>query len=227
MQITLNASGDNPKPGSKITYDITIRNPENRDATNINIWDTLPDGCMITGVTSPSPYIYQMNGNVISWDFNSLDLGPAGGADEITVEYTVEITDINAARNSSDGLIHNTASVNYNDPAYPAPGVKHPPIKSDLSLYPTGRPVVFPNPFNPKTAKGGTLKFANMVPGSVIQIFTISGEAVAAITAQGTNVEWDGKNGGGSSMAAGIYYFVITNKTTNSTLKGKLFVVNN
>jgi uncharacterized repeat protein (TIGR01451 family) len=227
MQITLNASGDNPKPGSKITYDITIRNPENRDATNINIWDTLPAGCVITGVISPSPYTYQMNGDVISWDFGSLDLGPAGGADEITVEYTVEITDINAARNPADGLIHNTASVNYNDPAYPAPGTKHPPLKSDLSLYPTGRPVVFPNPFNPKTAKGGTLKFANMVPGSVIQIFTISGEAVAAITAQGTNVTWDGKNSGGGSMSAGIYYFVITNKTTNTALKGKLFVVNN
>jgi uncharacterized repeat protein (TIGR01451 family) len=227
MQITLNASGDNPKPGSKITYDITIRNPENRDATNINIWDTLPDGCMITDVISPSPYTYQVNGGVISWDLTGLDLGPATGLDQITVEYTVEITDLNAARNPSDGLIHNTASVNYNDPAYPAPGTKHPPLKSDLSLYPTGNPVVFPNPFNPKTAKGGTLKFANMVPGSVIQIFTISGEAVAAISAQSPNVEWNGKNSGGSSMAAGIYFFVITNKTTNSTLKGKLFVVNN
>jgi flagellar hook assembly protein FlgD len=86
-----------------------------------------------------------------------------------------------------------------------------------------GDPVVYPNPYDIST--GEPLIFENVVPGSLIQIYTLSGERVAAIQAPSIKVMWDGKNGMGRKVSPGIYYFVIHNQSTGQVKKGKLFVV--
>ena len=123
-------------------------------------------------------------------------------------------------------LVINTASADYNDGYYNLPEFRHPAIKSDQSFYPEGQIVVFPNPFNSATAVNGTLKFANMVPGALMQIYTLTGELVYAVDI-GHNVKyyWNLKNRHGSAVSPGIYYWVVKNPVNNRTDTGKLFIV--
>ena len=86
----------------------------------------------------------------------------------------------------------------------------------------------YPNPFNPNTAVEGKLKFENVVPGSLITIYTLSGEVVTSLNAkERVVVKWDCTNRYGSLVSSGIYFYIIHNIHTNSMHKGKIFVVNN
>jgi len=216
--ISITASGDEPKLGATINYSVTIKNTSSSPVSNISVWDTLPDEVIFkSSSASVNP---QLNNNFVQWDFGtSFTLDPGK---MLTIEFSVEITNIVVERLP----ITNRVSVDYNDPYYtPAIG-KHPPITSDLSFYPIGEPVVYPNPFNPETARDKKLKFENIVPGSIIQIYTISGETVETIYVQNIICYWDGKNRYGKKVSPGIYFFTITNKETGKIKKGRIFVLN-
>jgi len=219
--------GDRPAVGARITYDIVISNYTDWDISNIVIWDSLPYGVkFISSDTSVSPVI---ENGVISWDYSTnpateepLLLGPSG-TNEIHISFTVEITEL-----SPDGEpITNIAAVEYNDPMHPAPGPKHPPVYSELSFYPIGRPVVYPNPFNMNSLPNSLVRFDNIVPGSVIQIYTVSGESVTSIYAASVKAYWNCKNRYNNDVSPGIYYFIINNQADNRNHKGKLFLVKN
>jgi hypothetical protein len=86
--------------------------------------------------------------------------------------------------------------------------------------------LVYPNPFNPGTAFGGTLKVTGMPPGADLYIYTVAGElAKKQPGGNGANgsTEWDGRNDWGQTVATGTYFYVV--RLGDKTLaKGPLVV---
>jgi len=221
---TLTTTGEAPKVGAIVTFTMHIENSTNETVNNIEMWDTLPPGMSYTGNPDTAETIQPtVTGNYLSWDLTidpstglPFSLGPHQMVD---IEFTAVITDIDPANMP----FTDSFGVDYNDPMWtPAIG-KHPPLYSKDSFYPEGDPVVYPNPYD--ISSGEPLIFENVVPGSLIQIYTLSGERVAAIQAPSIKVTWDGRNGMGRKVSSGIYYFVIHNQSTGQVKKGKLFVV--
>lgn len=180
-------------------------------------WDTLPANLeFISNDGAVTPVI---NGNYIRWDMAGQTL-TAGSS--IYLDFTVEITGI-----TPGNLIATTAGTDYRDPYYSPPFGRHPPVFSSVHYYPEGQPIIYPNPFNPASASGGTLKFVNVAPGSLIGIYTISGENVAILNCMSTRAVWDGRNRTGSRVSSGIYYYLITNQNSGQVKRGKIFVIKN
>jgi uncharacterized repeat protein (TIGR01451 family) len=215
LKTTKTASGENPAIGAKIDYELIIENNDTAPAANIRVWDTLPAGVAYSTYSGTQPTVI---GNYMYWELPAVVLNPG---ERLYIEFEVVMTDY------KDGvLVMNRAAADYNDPYYQGTE-RHPPVGSNLSFYPLGVPVIFPNPFNKSTATGGKLKFMNIVPGSIISIFTISGEAVTSTNVgDDTRYSWNGTNYNGSPVSPGIYYYTITNATTRQFYRGKIFVVN-
>jgi hypothetical protein len=213
LKIRKRAFGSNPNPGTEILYEITIDNEDNGPAFDPAIWDTLP--AEISFVRPESAPVPVVNGKFIYWDLSGNTLAHGG---QYSVRFTARIDSVRP-----DGLIINRASTDYNDPAYTVN--RHPQVQSGISFYPEGRAVVYPNPFNPATANGGQLKFANIVPRSRILIYTLSGEQVASITARDTVALWNGRNRNNGAVSSGIYYYTAENMNSGEKEKGKIFVV--
>ncbi len=217
--VSLSVSGDNPRLGAKITYTLVIDNTSNTTISNISIWDTLPGELSLVSISLPLVPTPTISGNYIAWNLTGT-AGTLAPGQSIVVEFTVDLTSFDPAKLP----VTNIMAINYNDPFYNV--TKHPPVYSNNSFYPEGKPVVYPNPYNPNRAIGGMLKFENVVPGCSIQIYTISGELVSSIEAQSIIAYWDGKNRYGEKVSPGIYYFVITNPGS-SAINGKIFVIYN
>ncbi len=217
--VSLSVSGDNPRLGAKITYTLVIDNTSNTTISNISIWDTLPGELSLVSISLPAVPTPTISGNYIAWNLTGT-AGTLAPGQSIVVQFTVDLTSFDPAKLP----VTNIMAIDYNDPFYNV--TKHPPVYSNNSFYPEGKPVVYPNPYNPNRAIGGMLKFENVVPGCSIQIYTISGELVSSIEAQGIIAYWDGKNRYGEKVSPGIYYFVITNPGS-STINGKIFVIYN
>ena len=80
---------------------------------------------------------------------------------------------------------------------------------------------VFPNPADPQTAFGQTVKFMNLTTGVTLRIYTVSGELARTIKDDTGLIEWDMKNDGGSAVVRGIYFYMITN-TAGEKVTGRL-----
>lgn len=213
LSVILTASGDEPAIGTKITYTIKITNKDNRPAYNISIWDSLP--LTLKFIESPGNTV-NINGNYINWDLYGSILNPG---ESFTIKFVVEIVRIN-----KDIPIANSVYVDYNDDYYVGL-LRHPPIESNTAYFPSDLPVIYPNPFNPDKAISGVLKIDNLVPGSTVQIYTISGEIVMVINANSVKEIWDGKNRYGYKVSPGIYYYIIKG-SGNKTYMGKIFIIN-
>jgi uncharacterized repeat protein (TIGR01451 family) len=218
-------SGGQPKVGAKISYKITITNNGYAPVDHITIWDSLPVEVKFSGSSFTGAPAVQ-NGNIVSWDITNKEISPGvfvpfslAPGDTESIWFDSEL--LNAAPDKLP--LMDFAATDYNDPYYYTGGPfgKHPPVISQAAFYPQDKIWVFPNPFNPD--KDGTVKFDNVVPGSVIQIYTISGEMVRAIPDSLVRAEWDGKNRYGRAVSSGIYFFVIKNQ--DRALKGKIFVI--
>jgi hypothetical protein len=70
---------------------------------------------------------------------------------------------------------------------------------------------VWPNPFVPSLAAGGTLKVSKIPRGSIVQFFTVSGERIREIGERNRRVEWDGTNEQGNRVSTGTYYCIVKN----------------
>ncbi len=86
--------------------------------------------------------------------------------------------------------------------------------------------IVFPNPFRPAAAVGGTAKFRRMPGRAQVRIYTIAGELVTEFTADAYGyAEWDGRNLKGERVVPGVYVWYasaeIPGKKAGSR-KGKL-----
>ena len=211
LTINKSATGDQPEVGADVTFNITVRNDTAQDVSSLAVWDTLPAQLAYTGFSAMvSPAII---GNYISFIYPSV---PSGGI--VNIEITARVISF------AEGYpIGNRAWCDYSDAYYAAP-LRHPAITSNTAFYPANEPVVFPNPFNRGTAVNGVLKFENLVPGSLIQIFTLSAELVYNINSVDLTEKWAGKNMYGNGVSPGIYYYVIT-APDKHVYTGKIFVV--
>ncbi len=222
IKIELLSAGEDPKLGSVINYTILITNNTDSPVTNISVWDSVPTYVTLTNIGFAMPLAADSSSTYLHWDLSLDQYGdpftlPPG--EEIRIEYSVRVTSTPPGQD----MIINRAGTDYNDLVYTPSFQKHPPQFSDLSLFPRSRPVVFPNPYN--LNKDTTVKFDNIVPGSMIRIFTLSGESVKDIMCTTVRTTWDMKNKLGRTISQGIYYFVIVNPGSNTAKKGKLFVI--
>jgi hypothetical protein len=70
--------------------------------------------------------------------------------------------------------------------------------------------LVYPSPFVPSRAVGGTLKFRRMPADSRVRIYTIAGELVRGLDADGNGLaEWDGRNEDGTAAVPAVYIYVL------------------
>jgi hypothetical protein len=84
---------------------------------------------------------------------------------------------------------------------------------------------VYPNPFNPRKAVGGVMKFRNLPEGAAVEIATLAMERVRLMTARTDNiVRWDGKNESGQEVATGIYIYRIK-LPDGTSVSGRLALV--
>jgi uncharacterized repeat protein (TIGR01451 family) len=222
-----------PRVGDLVTFQITLHNGTDEDLSNIRIWDSLPPEVLFISTTFTDAPLIQ-NGNDIAWDISyksgvpfvlhgKSTTYPDGQTETIT--FVIKII----APSPNKGPIRMRAWADYSDlyyfPGGPF-GDKHEPVPSDVCFYPLGKMVVFPNPFSPSTAVNHELKFQNIVPGSVIQIWTLSGEFVVLINTTTDSAVWNAKNKNGSPVSPGIYLFTCKNPlSAGLPLKGKIFLV--
>jgi len=222
IDIQLLTSGDEPKVGGTINYTIQITNNTSSPVSNISVWDSLPDGVSLSHVDFKIPMAADSTADYLHWDISNDENGnpfTLYPGDVISISYSVTIgsVDVNALP------LTNRSAVDYNDPVYIPSFQKHPPLYSEQSFFPLKKPVVYPNPFT--LGSGRTVKFDNLVPGSIIRIFTLSGESVQDIQTTTIKTSWDGRNKSGIIVSPGIYYFIIHNPETGNVKKGKLFVI--
>ncbi len=220
IKIKLEAKGEEPKQGARITYLVSIENNSNSTIYDLKLWDTLPEGIKFVKNDSGVPLnITLIEGKqFLLWDLNGYEPLPGN---KIIIEFTVEIEEII----TKDGLIINTVAADFYDAFYTPSIGKHPPVFSNMSFYPKGKPVIYPNPFSKSKAKNGLLKFENLIPNSKIYIYTLNGELVINKVVKEVIEFWDAKNKYGSEVAPGIYFYLIENRTTGNFEKGKLFIV--
>jgi hypothetical protein len=158
-----------------------------------------------------------VSGNFIMIDLpESQVLNPG---ETIIVKIYVTINDA-----GGDGYISNTVSVDYSDALYAAPA-RHPAVLAAAD-YPKAIPYVFPNPFKMSESVDKVIKFWNVPPGSVITIYTLSGEFVTALDTNEIRMEWDATNNWKQPVAPGIYFYTMRNLFSGQVFAGKIYIIN-
>ena len=82
---------------------------------------------------------------------------------------------------------------------------------------------VWPDPFNPNYAVGGTLKVSCLPVGATVSFYTVSGELMNQVDAAGGMAQWNGTNRQGAPVSSGIYFYVIQSGS-NVLEKGKFLI---
>jgi hypothetical protein len=99
---------------------------------------------------------------------------------------------------------------------------------------PTCVTYVWPDPYNPKTAVGNTLRISCMNAQTTVTIYTISGEKVQTLDPStacqvpdmwGMVYCWNGRNKQGAPVATGIYLYVVE-QDNQVTQRGKFLMIN-
>jgi len=196
--------------GGQAVMKITLSNTGSA-ASNAVLSETLPAQALFD-TTLPANAGWTITGGTIS-----LDAGIINGGDTKIFYFTITAAQSVA---SGDSITLSPVSCTYGDEVN-AYNIIYSPSKT---IY-VGDIEIYPNPFNPSTAAGGVMKFANMPGDSIITIYTISGEAVMNFYSKQSIVPWDGKNMNEKQVSPGIYYYVIRLKNSTRVLTGKIFVI--
>jgi hypothetical protein len=70
--------------------------------------------------------------------------------------------------------------------------------------------LVYPNPYRPADAVGGTVKFRRMPPNTTVVLYTVAGERVGTVKADANGLaEWNGRNLKGTSVTPAVYFYVM------------------
>jgi uncharacterized repeat protein (TIGR01451 family) len=211
LSIKKSVSGQPPAVGALITYSLEIRNSDTKPAFNLAVWDTLP--AQVEFLYNNSGVPYTITGQYVRWDLSAEPAAsPLNPGDVLYIDFECKITGL------AGGIpIANYAGCDY----YDASG-KHAPVFSGQVFYPLGIPVVYPNPATDH------IKFTNIVPGSEIDIYTLSGEFVNSMDVQDsitTIVTWPCINSHNVRVSAGIYYYLIKDSKGKAQYVGKLFIM--
>lgn len=174
-------------------------------------------GCVIGGVMEPKPdyslnLTYMDTRNTIGSNDTFWYNYPGGVSISNGYVFAIDPTGSNIALRSIISIVPPLTTL-----APPMHGPYVPPFALD--------PVqVYPNPFRPDKAFGGTAKFRNLPRGSRVELYTLAYERVRLLTESGFRADWDGKNESGQEVASGIYHYVIT-IPDQPAIRGKLAVI--
>lgn len=86
--------------------------------------------------------------------------------------------------------------------------------------------IVLPNPFVPRLAAGGCVKFVNLTAEATIRIYDIQGRLVwrTDLADAGGSAFWYGTDEAGQALASGIYPYIIATPTGSET-SGKITLI--
>ncbi len=208
--LTLEAIDTTTTSGGYAKFKITIKNTGS-DAFNVVLWDSLPSN------TSFDINYFENTGWILNGNIFYKDISTVAAGETKTFYFNLK-----TAEGLPTGHLINVSPVlcSYSDILNPVAYAMSNPVVISV-----GEIVVYPNPFNPETAKGNVLKFANMPRNAKIMIYTISGELVKAFNAQSAYVFWDGTNSMGEKVSPGVYYYLITWNEGKKSIKNKIFVI--
>jgi len=215
LDVNLSVVGYNPAPDAEVVYRITIKNNGSAPAYNFVLWDTLP-GIMEYDSKNFGGSVVVDENNMVLFTLDedrTIDPGRV-----LILDFTVKL------ETNQVPYIDNSISLDYNDQRYPPELGKAPPIQSSVIQYPGIPPIAYPNPYSSGAAPDGLIKFDNIVPGSIIEIYTVSGERVAIISSPSVKVYWNRLNTRGNSVSAGIYFYIVRNMYSQEYHRGKLFI---
>jgi hypothetical protein len=85
----------------------------------------------------------------------------------------------------------------------------------------------FPNPFKPNSGVGhSNITFTNLTSGAKVQIFSPDGTGLfeSEPTSSSSSLTWDGLDKDGSTVASGVYYYLITDPSGQKK-KGKIAII--
>jgi len=214
LKASLGSSGENPETGTLITYRLRLENVSPYDAHNIKAWDTLPNGLEFVKLKSPGMATETSPGFVL------IEIDPSiimHSGDIAYIEFEARINSI------PGDYITNQMSVDWNDGTRQGAN-RSQVITTNTTDFPTKDPIVFPNPFIKAESRDGCMKFERLVPDSTIVIYTINGDAVRTIKAEGVRAKWDLTNNYNKKVSPGLYYYVIHNKGSKKLHKNKIFI---
>lgn len=245
--------------GGPITYTLSYSNPAAFAVAGVEIDDTIPTGTTLVAgsVTSnPSQPVTSLVGNDLIWSINSLAAGASGTLSfsvmpsncPAAVTNTAHESDLDAGNITSNSVINTIATCTFT----PTQTITPTPTNTatvTATFTPTNSPTptptytptcvtyVWPDPYNPIKAVGGTLRFSCMNDQTSVLIYTISGELVQTLNmnntvspctngnAWGTTYCWNGRNKMGFPVATGVYLYAVQqgNQVTQS---GKFLLLN-
>ncbi len=86
--------------------------------------------------------------------------------------------------------------------------------------------VVYPNPFRPKEAHDGCIKFINLTSQARVRIYNVVGDLIwtREIENSGGSIQWYGDNNSGRPVASGVYVYIVTNPDGEEAV-GKISVI--
>ena len=251
--------------GGPITYTLSYANPASSGVAGVEINDTIPTGTtLVPGSISsnPSQSVTSQVGNDLIWNINYLAGGASG---TLTFEVmpsncaTAAVTNIAHESDLDTGNVTSNSVINNIATCSPTPTQTNtytptltPTITNTPTITPTFTPTnsptatptytptcvtyVWPDPYNPKTAVGGTLRFSCMNDQTNVFIYTVSGELVQTLNlgttttpctngdVWGTTYCWNGRNKMGFPVATGIYLYVVQ-QGTQIMQRGKFLMV--
>lgn len=253
VTLTKSSSPSGFVAGGPITYTLSYSNPAAFAVAGVEIDDTIPTGTtLVPGSISsnPSMPITSLVGNDLIWSINSLAAGASGTLSfavmpsncPAAVTNMAHESDLDTGNIMSNSVINTIATCTATPTATNTATVTatFTPTNSPTptpTYTPTCVTYVWPNPYNPVKAVGGTLRFSCMNDQTNVMIYTVSGELVQTLNAGtstspctngdawGTPYCWNGRNKMGFPVATGIYLYAVQ-QGNQVTQRGKFLLLN-
>jgi hypothetical protein len=165
-------------------------------------------------------YYYEVNSNTGTYYMDSSDDTDAGG---VSLSNGMVL-----ASDRGGNLIQVPSSVHYTVPVTPPTAAEEYPRPALVLAAPLGPMRIYPNPFYPATAQGGTLKFRNLPEGTRVELYTLAHERVKIVyvlAGSGYHTQWDGRNEAGQYVASGVYLYRIVRPDQQNPITGRIALV--
>ncbi|MEK7474766.1 MAG: S8 family serine peptidase [Candidatus Coatesbacteria bacterium] len=188
--------------GDLLTYTIEFANHCRDTAMAFKVWDTIPAGAVFDHCGTGCVF----DGTKVDWSLPDLPPGAAG-----SVTLTVSVTGKPLGDNWTTAAFHGVVDGTYREVesnivsvAILDPYVPPPPSYCGVPFR------VYPNPYNPRRAVRGTVKFQGLPPGSTVAVYTLRGLRVwSAVPAPDCSAEWNGRNSANRPVAPGVFFWTV------------------